>query len=83
MLQSWSPESVTIANPMMEDVEQTALATTDIPFWKWYIDDTCTALTVHRLQKLLGCLNRVEPSIQFTVKAESEGKLPFLDLLLQ
>ena len=27
----WSPELVTIANPMMEDVEQTALATTDIP----------------------------------------------------
>ena len=43
----WSPESVTIANPMMEDVEQTALATTDIPFWKWYADDTCTAQTVH------------------------------------
>ena len=65
----WSPESVTIAKPLMEDVEQTALATTDIPFWKWYVDNTCTALTVHRLQKLLGCLNRVEPSIQFTVKA--------------
>ena len=78
----WSPELVTIGNSMMEDVEQTALAVTDIPYWKWYVDDTWTALTVHRLQKLLGCLNRVEPSIQFTDKAESEGKLPSLDVLL-
>ena len=72
----WWPESVTIANPIMEDVEETALATTNVPFWKWYFDDTCTALTVHRLQKLLDHLNRVEFSIQFTVETKSEEKLP-------
>ncbi len=54
----------------------------DIPFWKWYVDDTCTALTVHRLQKLLDRLNRVEPSIQFSVKTESEAKLLLWDVLL-
>ena len=41
-----SPVSVTIANLVMEDVEERALATTDIPlrFWKCYVDDTCAAL---------------------------------------
>ena len=54
--------------------------TTDIQlrFWKRYVDDTCTALPAHRLQELLDHLNRVEPSIQFTVETESEGRVPFL-----
>ena len=78
-----SPVSVTIANLVMEDLEERALATTDIPLrsWKHYVDDTCAALPVSRVQEFLTHLNRVEPSIQFTVKVESEGKLPFLDIL--
>ena len=77
----WSPESVTIANPMMDDVEQTALATTDIPFWKGYVDDMCTALTVHRFQKLLGCLNRVYRA-QHSVHCQGRvgGKAPLSGL---
>ena len=80
-----SPVSVTIANLVMEDVEERALGTTDIPlcFWKPYVDDTCMALLANRLQELVDHLNGVEPSIQFTVEMESEGKLPFLDVLLQ
>ena len=41
-------------------------------FWKQYINNTCTAHPAHRLQKLLGHLNGVELSIQFTVG----GKAP-------
>lgn len=78
----WSPESVTMANPMMEDVEERALATMDIPFWNGYVDDTCTAPTVHRLHTLLNHLNRAEPSIQLTVETELERKLPFRDVLM-
>ena len=80
-----SPVSVTIANLVMEDVEERALATTDIPLrlWKRYVDDTCAALPASRVQQFLDHLNGVEPSIQFTVEVESEGKLPFLDVLLQ
>ena len=79
------PVSVTIANLVMEGVEERAMATTDILlcFWKWYVNDTCTALLVSKLQEFLNHLNGVEPSIQFTVETESEGKLPFLDVLLQ
>ena len=80
-----SPVSVTIANLVMEDVEERALATTDIPlkFWKRYVDDTCAALPASSVQQFLDHLNGVEPSIQFTVELESDGNLPFLDVLLQ
>ena len=79
-----SPVSVTIANLVIEDVKERTLGTTDIPlrFWKRYVD-MCTALLANRLQELLDQLNGVEPSIQFLVEIESEGKLPFLDVLLQ
>ena len=40
------PVSVPVANLVMEDVEQRALATSEAqpPFWKRYVDDTLTAL---------------------------------------
>ena len=78
-----SPVSVMIANLVMEDLEERALATTDIPLrsWKHYVDDTCAALPVSRVQEFLTHLNRVDPSIQFTAEVGSEGKLPFLDTL--
>ena len=44
--------SVTIANLMMEDVEERAMAITDIRFWKWYVNDMCTALPASKLQEL-------------------------------
>ena len=80
-----SPVSVTFANLVTEDVEERELATTDIPlrFWKRYADDMCTALPASLVQEFLDHLNGVEPSIQFTVEVESDGKLPFLDVLLQ
>ena len=80
-----SPVSVIIANLVMEDVEERALATTETPprFWKWYVDDTCTALPSHCINEFLDQLNSVEPSIQFTVEVESDGRLPFLDVLLE
>ena len=79
-----SSVSVMIANLVIEDVEERAMATTDIllHFWKRYIDDMCTALLAGKLQEFISHLNGVEPSIQFTVETELEGKLPFLDVLL-
>ena len=80
-----SPVSVTIANLVMEEVEERALTTAEAPprFWKRYVDDTCTALPSHQIHGFLNHLSSVEPSIQFTVKIESNGKLPFLDVLLE
>ena len=56
-----SPVSVTIANLVMDDVEERALATADVQpwFWKRYVNDTCTVLPATRVQKFLEHLNSV------------------------
>jgi len=39
----------------MEDVEGWALETFDVqlPFWKWFVDDTCTVVPIERVHNLL------------------------------
>ena len=79
-----SPVSVTVANMVMEHVEEEALSTFAVKpkFWKRYVDDTFTALPEDVVDSFHQHLNSVEPSIQFTVERESNGQLPFLDLLV-
>ena len=68
----------------MEDVEDRALESFDVrsPFWKRYVDDTCTAVPSGKVQHLLQHLNSIESTIQFTVEMQSEGILLFLDVKL-
>ena len=79
-----SPVSVSVANLVMEDVEERALASFDIqlPFWKRYIDNTCTVVPKDGVQDLLQHINGIEESINFTVEVECEGHIPFLDVLI-
>ena len=76
-----SPVSVTVANLVMEDVETRAISpATHTPlFWKRYVDDICTALQKSHVEEFKDHLNTIEPTIQFTVELESNGKLSFLD----
>ena len=76
-----SPVSVTVANLVMEDVETRAISnSTHTPFfWKRYVDDVCTALQKSHVEEFKDHLNTIEPTIQFTVELESNGKLSFLD----
>ena len=76
-----SPVSVTVANLVMEDVEERALSTYEVPppFWKRYVDDTLTALPREHVQDFHAHLNTIEASIQFTVEEETDNTLPFLD----
>ena len=50
-----SPVSVSIANLVMEDVEERALASYDIqlPFWKRYVHDVFTVVRIDRVPHLL------------------------------
>ena len=80
-----SPISVVIANLVMEDVEQRALATFHSPlcFWKRCVDDTFTVLPRNLVQEFLSHLNSIEACIQFMFEKETEDrKLPFLDVCL-
>ena len=76
-----SPVSVMVANLVMEYVEQRALSSfpDPPPFWKRYVDDTCTALHPGKVQAFHNHLNSIKPSIQFTLEVEENGVLPFLD----
>ena len=85
-LEHWSDTDTykklpTVANLVLEDVEQRALTscTSQPLFWKGYVDDTFTALAQEQIQQFHDHLNSIEPTIQFTIEAEVEGILPFLD----
>ena len=77
-----SPVSAVIANLVMEDVEQRALASVPVSllFWKRFVDDVISAVSRNEIDILLQHLNSIEPSIQFTVEREINGHLAFLDL---
>ena len=79
-----SPVSVTVADLVMEDVEERALsACTHKPlFWKRYVDDTLSALPLDQIQAFHHHLNSIEPSIQFTIEEESLGTIAFLDTMV-
>ena len=79
-----SPVSVTVADLVMEDVEERALsACTHRPlFWKRYVDDTLSALPLDQIQAFHHHLNSIEPSIQFTIEEESLGTIAFLDTMV-
>jgi len=59
-----SPVSDIVADLITKDVEQRALSTYS-PFWKRYIDDTCTALPLTRsrlsMPTLTQTINSVHP----------------------
>ena len=73
--------SAVIANLVMEDVEQRALASTPVnpSFWKRFVDDVISAVSENVIDVLLQHLNSIEPSIQFTVERETDRKLAILD----
>ena len=70
-----SPVSVTVANLVMESVEERALSTyqSPVPFWKKYVDDTITALPRDQVKAFHSHLNTIEASIQFTVEEETDN----------
>ena len=76
-----SPVSVTVANLVMEDLEEIAISKFVSPpiFWKRYVDDICTALPESLIQQFLDDLNSIEQSIKFTFEVEENEKLAFLD----
>ena len=79
-----SPVSVVVAEIVMQNIEEQALATytRTIPLWLRYVDDTFTAVHKDGIDDFHEHLNRQNADIQFTKEIEENGKIPFLDCLV-
>ena len=79
-----SPVSVVVAEIVMQNIEEQALASykRTIPLWLRYVDDTFTTLHKDEIDDFHKHLNRQNAHIQFTKEIEDNGKIPFLDCLV-
>ena len=75
-----SPVSVVVAEIVMQNIEEQALASykRTIPLWLRYVDDTYTTLHKDEIDDFHEHLNRQNAHIQFTKEIEDNGKIPFL-----
>lgn len=76
-----SPVSATVANLVMEYVEESAISTAIHPprWWYRYVDDSHTCLQKEHVQEFHDHLNSINPHIQFTKEVEENNSLSFLD----
>ena len=79
-----SPVSVVLAEIVMQNIEEQALATYSetLPLWLRYVDDTITAVHENKIDEFHEHLNEQNTNIQFTKEIEENGKIPFLDCLV-
>ena len=76
-----SPVSATIANLVMEYIEESAIATATHPprWWYRYVDDSHACHKKDYIQEFDDHLNSVNPNIQFTKELEKDNGLSCLD----
>ena len=75
-----------VSNIYMEHFEELALNTAQLKpdLWLRYVDDTFILWSHNEnVEALLTHMNSIRPSIQFTMEKESNGQLPFLDVLVE
>ncbi|XP_046399906.1 uncharacterized protein LOC124166418 [Ischnura elegans] len=82
-----SPLSPAVANFFMEDFEEKALNSAPLrpKYFYRYVDDTFIVWPHGRdnLDQFLEHMNSRHPNITFTMELEKDGRLPFLDILIQ
>ena len=78
-----SPVSVVVAEIVMQNIEEQALASYSetLPLWLRYVDDTNTAVHESKIDEFHEHLNEQNTNIQFTKEIEENGKIHFLDCL--
>ena len=79
-----SPVSVVVAETVMQNIEEKALATYSetLALWLLYVDDTITAVHENKIDEFHENLNEQNTNIQFAKEIEENGKIPFLDCLV-
>ncbi|CAB4005143.1 Hypothetical predicted protein, partial [Paramuricea clavata] len=72
-----SPVSVVTAEMVIQRLEEKVLGTytNPPPFWFRYVDDTMTSLHKDEKNNFLEHLNQQNPSNQFTIEPELNGKI--------
>jgi hypothetical protein len=82
-----SCQSPVVSNIYMEGFEKVVLDTAQYKpaLWLQYVDDTFVVWPrgLDRLQDFLNHLSSLRTSIQFTMEIESDGIIPFLDVLVK
>lgn len=72
-----------LADVFMSDFENQAQKQKMFPrIWWRYVDDIFAPVKERYLDQTLSLLNSQHSTINFTVEKETDGKLPFLDLLI-
>ncbi|XP_071579044.1 uncharacterized protein [Temnothorax nylanderi] len=79
-----SPLSPTLADIVMEDLEESVLSALDIhlSFYKRYVDDIIMKIPRDSVQDVLDHFNGYHDRLNFTIEYENNGRLSFLDLML-
>ena len=79
-----SPVSIVMAEIVMQNIKEQALATYSetLPLWLCYVDDTITAVQESKIDEFHEHLNNQNTNIQFTKEIEENGKIHFLDCLV-
>ncbi|BHF78699.1 hypothetical protein SprV_0602181200 [Sparganum proliferum] len=78
-----SPLSGLIAEVVLQRIEHLVFAKYQPKFWARYVDDTFVVVKTADIEHLKELLNSVDPDIQFTMEAETNNQLPFLDVLVR
>ena len=76
-----SPISATVADIVMEYIEETAISTALHPpkWWFRFVDDSHACLKRNLVNEFHSHLNSIDPHLQFTIELEENQRLPFLD----
>ena len=70
-----SPVSIVVAEIVMQNIEEQALATCSeaLPLWLHYVDKTITAVHENKIDEFHEHLNKQNTNIQFTKEIEENG----------
>ena len=79
-----SPVFLVVAEIVMQNIEEQALATYSetLPLWLGYVDNTITAVHKNNIDEFNEHLNEQNTNIQFTKEIEENGKIPFVECLV-
>ena len=77
------PISATVADIVMEYVEEAAISTALHPpqWWFRYVDDSHACLKRNLVNEFHSHLNSIDPHLQFTIELDQNQRLPFLDTI--